>query len=99
MNTITATTTEQHDGYTLSECGTITLGKTTYTVKIQEIEETGSTIVWLHGPRGGAYFLREFLGQDNGVRQVISANSGAPLRVRGNEVRVIMIGNIIEVAE
>lgn len=71
---------------------TITLGTQSFTVEVTE------HTTWLTGTRGGVYFLRSFLGEDNGLRQVISWKSGQPLRVRGNEVRVYALGDIIEVA-
>lgn len=55
-----------------------------------------TTNLYLAGPRGGVYFLRGFLGQDTGVRQVISTKSGQPLRVHGNEVRVLLLGDTLE---
>lgn len=58
---------------------------------------TGSE-VFLTGARGAEYFLRGFLNGDNGLRQVISCKSGAPLRKHGNEIRVIRIGDILEQA-
>lgn len=71
---------------------TVTLGTTTYTV------EAGPDTTWLTGPKGAVYFLRGFLNTDDGLRQVISWKSGSPLRVKGNEVRVLHLGNVIEVA-
>lgn len=68
---------------------TFNVNKYTYT--------DGHVSIWLTGPRGAKYFLRGFLGEDNGVRQVISWNSGAPLRKRGNEIRVVQLGDVIEV--
>ena len=91
---------------TTVERGTVTLGTTTY--KVTEIQLSTYTDAitgdarpasseWhLTGPRGAVYFLRGFLGTDTGVRQVISWKSGQPLRVRGNEVRVIQLGDVIE---
>lgn len=83
--------------YVVTDEGTVTLGATTYRVEVQRYAN-GSATVWLYGPRGAVYFLRGFLGKDDGLRQVISWRSGQPLRVRGNEVRVIHVGNVIEVA-
>ena len=50
----------------------------------------------LIGPNGAEYFLRGYLGEDTGARQVISFRSGAPLRIKGNEVRVTIFGDVIE---
>lgn len=76
----------------------VTLGKTTYQVEYWADSDT--TV--LTGPRGAQYFLRGFLyrrgASDTGLRQVISFKSGQPLRVRGNEVRVYLLGDVIEVA-
>lgn len=80
----------------------VTLGATTYTVETwthtfdADGEERTSTTTVLTGPRGAQYFLRGNLGADTGRRQVISFKSGQPLRVRGNEVRVYLIGDVIE---
>lgn len=68
----------------------------TYTDRDGEVRTGGE--VFLTGPRGAEYFLRGFLGDDSGIRQVISCKSGAPLRKLGNEVRVIRIGDILEQA-
>lgn len=87
--------------------GSIVLGTTTYAVTevqisgyvnmLGEIRPPHST--WhLTGPRGAVYFLRGFLRDDTGLRQVISWKSGQPLRVKGNEVRVIQLGDVIEKA-
>jgi hypothetical protein len=83
--------------YTLTDAGSIQLGQATYTVQIQRFHN-GDEMVWLTGVRGGVYFLRKFSGKDDGHRQVISWKSGKPLTVRGNEVRVIAIGDVIEKA-
>lgn len=89
--------TTQFDGYTLQDAGKVKIGKTTYAIEIQEIDNC-ETVVWLKGPRGGAYMLEPVNRiVDNGVRRLLSFNSGSFLRVQGNEVRVVMIGDIIEV--
>lgn len=82
-----------------TDLGTVTLGRTTYQVTEQSYEDgryPAST--YLTGPRGATYYLRPFIekGGDTGLRQVISMGSGNPLRVRGNEVRVWHVGNVIE---
>lgn len=84
--------------YTLTAAAPIVLAGTTYTVEIQTYDD-GRQTVHLTGPRGAAYFLREFLGADTGLRQVISWKSGQPLRRKGNEIRVVHIGDVIEVAK
>lgn len=90
--------------------GTVTLGKSTYDVVELLFSEyvdalsgdtrPASSEHYLIGARGARYLLRPYLlrpGQtDNGVRQVISMGSGAPLRQQGNEVRVIVVGDMIE---
>lgn len=84
------------------EAGTVLLGATTYRVEVHEWTypdpQPVSTETYLIGPRGARYLLRGFLGPDTGLRQVISMTSGAPLRVRGNEIRVHQLGDIIETA-
>lgn len=94
--------TDVDNGYTIrttEDRGTVTLGKTTYRVKVHTFEN-GEHDTHLVGPRGAVYFLRPFIERkgDTGLRQVISWKSGSPLRVRGNEVRVHEIGDVIEVA-
>jgi hypothetical protein len=97
----TATTpadeTAANTGYTLTDGGTVTLGRTTYTVEIQDYLETGGRMVWLTGPKGGVYFLRAYSNR-NGHFQVIRWGSGASLRSKGNEVTVYMLGDVIEQA-
>lgn len=91
--------TTGYETWTTTDNGTVTLGRTTYSVTTQTFAN-GSSETELVGPRGAVYFLRPFAekGGDTGRRQVISWKSGQPLRVRGNEVRVIHIGDTIEVA-
>jgi len=85
--------------YTETATGTITLAGTTYEVTTWT-HETFDTRTVLRGPRGGEFFLRPFIERngDTGLRQVISYKSGQPLRVRGNEVRVYLLGSMIEQA-
>lgn len=102
---------EQRDGYTLQQFAPITLGKTTYEVERQvstwvdsmDGKTKSSETIWLTGPRGASYFLRASIqsmtGTDSGMRQVVSWKSGQPLRVQGNEVRVTLLGDIIEVVK
>lgn len=92
-------TVTEGDDWIVTECEPVTLGKTTYRVEVQRLA-SGSENVTLTGPRGAIYFLRPFMERngDTGLRQVISYNSGQPLRVKGNEVRVLHIGDQIEVA-
>lgn len=105
------TTTRTAPVATTRNAGTITLGRTTYTVTevllsdyVDAIDGThrpASSEWHLAGPRGATYFLRGYMrqlviGQDDGVRQVISWTSGQPLRVKGNEVRVVVVGDVIE---
>lgn len=83
----------------------VTLGRTTYAVETwthtwtDELRgglECSDTMTVLTGPRGAQYFLRGYLGKDTGRRQIISFTSGQPLRVNGNEVRVHLLGDVIE---
>lgn len=106
MNTTTASTTNflelgeivQHDGYTIQDAGTIKLGRTTYKVEIQKMDSDGEDITWLKGPRGAAYMLQPLrMFDNNGIFRIQSFGSGSFLRVQGNEVRVVMLGNAIEV--
>lgn len=100
------TTTQTAPTVTTRDAGTVTLGATTYTVSellfsayhdaVRNVDVPAASNYHLTGPRGAVYFLRGYLGPDTGVRQVISWKSGNPLRVRGNEVRVVVIGDHIE---
>lgn len=86
--------------FTMANAGSITLGSSTFRVEVQTYSNGNST-TWLHGARGAVYFLRPYLCRkgDDGVRQIISWKSGAPYRQRGNEIRVVAIGDQIEVAK
>lgn len=106
------TTTQTAPTVTEREAGTVKLGTTTYTVIELTFSEYVDAIggatrpahseLHLVGPRGARYLLRGFIYRrgavDTGIRQVISLKSGAPLRVRGNEVRVVVIGDVVEQA-
>jgi hypothetical protein len=81
--------------YTTQDLGAIQLGNTTYQIEEATYPETGGAMTFLYGPRGAAYFLREYSNRP-GHFQVISAMSGKELRKRGNEVTVIRIGDLIE---
>ena len=96
--------------FTTIEREPVTLGTTTYAVSethhewidhMRNDEKCMNITVWLTGPRGAQYFLRPYIERngDTGLRQVISWKSGQPLRVRGNEVRVYHLGDIITVAK
>lgn len=100
MNSITSKNVRVEDGYRMIECEPIKLGNTTYAVTIQEFDdERLPATTWLRGPRGAEYTLVPETVENTGRYRVISWASGAPLRVKGNEVRVILLGNMIEVAE
>lgn len=51
---------------------------------------------YLEGARGGFYYLRPYLGQDTGRRQMVSMKSGGNYRIKGNPVEVIEVAGIIE---
>ena len=99
MNTLTATQNIRiEDGYRMIECAPVKLGKTTYEVTIQRYDENKyPDTIWLRGPRGAEYTLvPESIANETGRYRVISFRSGAPLRSKGNEIRVTLLGNIIE---
>lgn len=91
------TNTNTTPGYTMRDAGEVTIAGRRMRVEVQAYDN-GRTTTWLHGPRGAVYVLREFLGADTGVRQVISWKSGAPLRHSRSqrEVRVLLLGDVIE---
>lgn len=95
MNTGTEATAAGTE-YTMTAAAPVTLGRTTYSVEVQTFHN-GSTMTWLTGPRGGVFFLRGYSDDSTGLAQVISWKSGKPLAVRGNEVEVVAIGDVIEV--
>jgi hypothetical protein len=82
--------------YTLTDQAPITLKGRTFTVQTQEYAD-GHCTVWLTGTNGGVFFLREYLGRPTNVRQVISWKSGQALRIRGNEVRVTLVDDVITI--
>ena len=85
--------------YTLTNLGTLTLGRTTFRVEEQAFEDGIDSRIWLYGPRGGCYFLQEVGLTDTGLREVVSFKTGQPLRDRSQRpVRVYHLGNVIELA-
>jgi hypothetical protein len=69
--------------------------------RVEEIVHAGGreSTITLTGPRGGHYFLRGYLSGSAaacGVQRVISWSGGQPLRHKGNEVRVIFVGDQLE---
>jgi hypothetical protein len=96
--TVGATETASGQGYTLTDLGEVTLGRSTFRVERQDYTDSARHMTWLHGSRGAVYFLRGYMerGGDTGLRQVISWKSGAPLRQQGNEIRVLEFGTHIE---
>ncbi|MDO5663418.1 MAG: hypothetical protein Q4G40_12035 [Brachybacterium sp.] len=92
MNTITPTTTTQHDGYTITAMGTVQIGRTSYSVQIMHVAGYAPDYQ-LVGPRGALYTLVET--NRPGVYDVIGIMSG-PMRRKGNQVRLALIGDLIE---
>ena len=81
--------------------GTVTISGSIFHVQrvTTSSEEYGTrTETHLIGARGTVYLARPYMERkgDSGIRQVVSLNTGAPLRKHGNEIRVIEIGGIIE---
>ena len=95
-DTTAATSTAAGTTYEMRDGGTVTLAGTTYTVEHQVYATTGGTTTWLTGPRGAVYFLRGYRNDETGLRQVISWKSGAELRKHGNEVRAVLVGDVVE---
>ena len=99
MNTLTPSENVRiEDGYRIIECAPVKLGRSTYAVKIQRYDDPAhEDTIWLTGARGAEYTLvPESVCNDTGRYRVISFASGAPLRSRGNEIRVTLIGDILE---
>lgn len=87
--------TEQTEAYTVRDGGEVVLAGRVFTVTIHHTHGYPANI-FLTGKRGGIYMLRPFLGPDSGQRQIVSMVGGQPLRVKGNEVRALLLGDIIE---
>lgn len=94
-----------HDGGTLtvSPDGTVVLAGSTFTIHRLRFEHGDGQVrqeTHLVGSRGSSYLLRPYIERngDTGIRQVVSLNTGAPWRKRGNEIRVIEIAGVIEAA-
>jgi hypothetical protein len=90
--------------------GTVKLGTTTYSIQHRDVTWTEDGVaksnheVRLLGPRGSLFLVRPFLyrpggRQNTGLHQVINLKSGAELRSKGNLIRVVMVGDIIEQAK
>lgn len=104
------TTTTNPDGstYTVTPGGTVTIkGSTFHVQRVSFVAADGTENHETHliGARGTMYLLRPYLPRlaadgtmrpDDGVRQIISLNSGAPWRKHGNEVRVREVGGVIK---
>ena len=86
------------DSYRVHDEGRVQLGRTRFRIEVQ-VYTDGRRFTWLCGPRGSEYFLRPFLGPDDGLRQVVNARTGEVMRCRGNDVLVIEIGDVIELAD
>jgi hypothetical protein len=65
---------------------------------ISTVTTPTTTSTYLTGPGGGLYYLRPFLGADDGLREIIATSTGAALRIGGNVVRAYLYGDIIEQA-
>lgn len=81
--------------------GTVTLGTSIFEVRRFTFAYPGSKERFethLIGKRGSTYLLRPYMERngDSGIRQVISLNTGAPLRQQGNVVEAIEIAGVIE---
>lgn len=94
---------EMSDGgtMTVSPDGEVTLGSSTFEVRRFTFDHPGDEPRFethLIGKRGATYLLRPYLEKngDSGIRQVISLNTGAAMRRKGNEVKVIEIAGVIE---
>ena len=82
------------DAYAPENLGAFQLGRTAY-----GIEQRGNAL-YLIGPRGGEYVLAPVYerGGHAGMYQPFNAEGGAPMRYRGNLVRVYYLGGSMELA-
>lgn len=73
---------------------TVTLAGTRYTVT----GEAPGGGVYLTGPRGGQLYLRPYLGEQTGRRELVRLSGmGEPVRDRcGRPVRALVLGNVVE---
>lgn len=97
MFTIERGNTVQHEGYTLTDMGTMKIGRSTYTIQEQTSyspDHEPVTSLHLKGPRGALYVLQA--NDQTGIYTPISLFSGPMIR-KGNPVQLIILGNIIEV--
>ena len=97
MFTIERGNTVHHENFTLTELGTMNIGRSTYTVQEQTTyseDQKPRTTLQLKGPRGALYVLQE--NGQTGIYTPISLFSGPMIR-KGNPVQLIILGNIIEV--
>jgi len=103
-NTLTLGEIVQEDGFTMQDAGTIQLGTKRFDVRIQVLEpkgdSAGGVITWLQGARGADYILEptSHINPD-GTYRLLSFKSGAFLKLKsGKDLRVTMLGTVIEVA-
>lgn len=85
--------------YTTTDAGAVKVGRTTYTASVQAFEN-GHVVTWLTGPRGGQFFLRAITtrGKETGLFEAASLTTSSTIRDRGNAVRFIVLGGLVEVA-
>lgn len=98
---MTATTTH----YVKTHLPDVKIGRTTYKVEVwyhewvdgtRPGETRSSTMTVLTGPRGAQYEVHPLRYPADGVCALYSLGSGRELRVAGNVVRVVHLGDIIE---
>lgn len=95
---MTTTTTQQIQAVVLNgKTFTAEVWHHEWTDELRGGIECSSTLTILTGPRGAKYEVRPYIN-GNGLCWLMSLTSGQPMRVKGNQVNVYHLGDIIEVA-
>jgi hypothetical protein len=103
-NTLTLGKIVQEDGFTMQDAGSIMLGSKSFDVRIQVMapkgDYPGEVVTWLKGARGADYILEPTKHIDpDGTYRLLSFNGGSFLKLKsGKDLRVTMLGTVIEVA-
>jgi hypothetical protein len=98
-----STETNTNTAYSITDLGTVTLGKTTYSVR--EMVYTNGNFeseVTLTGPRGAEYFLRPIMSlkdgryaNHDGLFNAVSYK-GSCLKDHGVDMKIIRVGDLME---
>lgn len=87
--------TENRSAQKIEHGSEVILGRKKFTVNL-EIDDNE---IYLNGGRSALYFLRGFIGEDTGVRNIVSVTGGVgePIRDKSSRrIRVLVLGNMIQ---